>query len=81
MLHQYGERGIRIFIIVEDATRLGTDALAEVSVRLSENGRAVTGKGAEADTLVASAKAYLAALNNLMIRRRRGQPEALAVTP
>ena len=26
-------------------------------------------------------QAYLAALNNLMIRRRRGQPEALAVTP
>ena len=34
----------------------GTDAQAEVSVRLSEEGRAVTGKGADPDTLVASAQ-------------------------
>jgi 2-isopropylmalate synthase len=53
----------------------GTDAQAEVSVRLSENGRAVTAKGADPDTLVASAKAYLAALNKLVARRLRGQPD------
>ena len=53
----------------------GTDAQAEVSVRLSENGRAVTAKGADPDTLVASAKAYLAALNKLVARRLRGKPE------
>jgi hypothetical protein len=53
----------------------GTDAQAEVSVRLSENGRAVTAKGADPDTLVASAKAYLAALNKLMARRLRGHAE------
>ncbi|MGA9010539.1 MAG: alpha-isopropylmalate synthase regulatory domain-containing protein, partial [Xanthobacteraceae bacterium] len=51
----------------------GTDAQAEVSVRLSENGRAVTAKGADPDTLVASAKAYLSALNKLVARRLRGQ--------
>ena len=39
----------------------GTDAQAEVSVRLSESGKSVTAKGADPDTLVASAKAYLAA--------------------
>jgi 2-isopropylmalate synthase len=50
----------------------GTDAQAEVSVRLSENGRTVTAKGADPDTLVASAKAYLAALNKLVARRARG---------
>ena len=50
----------------------GTDAQAEVSVRLSEQGRAVTAKGADPDTLVASAKAYLGALNKLMVRRSRG---------
>ena len=49
----------------------GTDAQAEVSVRLSENGRSVTAKGADPDTLVASAKAYLAALNKLVARRTR----------
>jgi 2-isopropylmalate synthase len=55
----------------------GTDAQAEVSVRLSENGKSVTAKGADPDTLVASAKAYLGALNKLMIKRQRGKPEAL----
>ncbi|MBN8606062.1 MAG: 2-isopropylmalate synthase [Caulobacterales bacterium] len=43
----------------------GTDAQAKVSVRLSSNGRSVSGTGADADTLVASAKAYVAALNRL----------------
>jgi 2-isopropylmalate synthase len=57
----------------------GTDAQAEVSVRLSENGRTVTAKGADPDTLVASAKAYLAALNKLVARRFRGAGEAIAV--
>jgi 2-isopropylmalate synthase len=50
----------------------GTDAQAEVSVRLSEQGRAVTAKGADPDTLVASAKAYLGALNKLTSRAHRG---------
>jgi 2-isopropylmalate synthase len=49
----------------------GTDAQAEVSVRLSEDGREVTGKGADPDTLVASARAYVAALNKLVINRGR----------
>ena len=54
----------------------GTDAQAEVSVRLAENGRAVTAKGADPDTLVASAKAYLGALNKLMVRRQKDRPDA-----
>jgi len=61
------------------AVTAGTDAQAEVSVRLSENGRADTSKGADPDTLVASAKAYLGALNKLLIKRNRGNGEALVV--
>ncbi len=49
----------------------GTDAQAEVSVRLEEDGRAVTGRAADPDTLVASAKAYISALNKLLIKRQR----------
>ncbi len=49
----------------------GTDAQAEVSVRLEEDGRAVTGRGADTDTMVASAKAYVAALNKLMVKRQK----------
>lgn len=49
----------------------GTDAQAEVSVRLEEDGKTVTGKAADTDTIVASARAYVAALNKLMNRRER----------
>ncbi|MBV8751988.1 MAG: 2-isopropylmalate synthase, partial [Hyphomicrobiales bacterium] len=56
----------------------GTDAQAEVSVRLSENGRSVTSRGADPDTLVASAKAYLGALNKMMIKRQKGQLDTVA---
>lgn len=49
----------------------GTDAQAEVSVRLEEGGRTVTGRGADTDTLVASARAYVAALNKLMVKRQK----------
>src|SRR5947209_2538349 len=58
------------------AVTQGTDAQAEVSVQLAENGRSVTAKGADPDTLVASAKAYLGALNKLMSRRQKGTPDA-----
>jgi 2-isopropylmalate synthase len=53
------------------AVTQGTDAQAEVSVRLSEAGKTVTAKSAHPDTLVASAKAYLAALNKLMLKREK----------
>jgi 2-isopropylmalate synthase len=46
-------------------------------VRLSENGKIVTAKGADPDMLVASAKAYLVALNRLMAKRLRAKPEAM----
>lgn len=49
----------------------GTDAQAEVSVRLEEDGRMVTGRGADTDTLVASARAYVAALSKLIVRRQK----------
>jgi 2-isopropylmalate synthase len=50
----------------------GTDAQAEVSVLLSENGATSRGRGAHHDTMVASARAYVNALNKLMLRRERG---------
>ena len=49
----------------------GTDAQAEVSVRLEEGGRVVTGRSADPDTLVASARAYVAALNKLIVKRQK----------
>ena len=47
----------------------GTDAQATVSVRLEEDGNIATGQSANTDTVVASAKAYINALNRLIVRR------------
>ena len=47
----------------------GTDAQATVSVRLEEDGNIATGQSADTDTVVASAKAYVNALNRLLVRR------------
>ena len=52
----------------------GTDAQATVSVRMEENGKIVTGQSADTDTVVASAKAYVNALNKLLVRREKTAP-------
>ncbi len=56
----------------------GTDAQAEVTVRLEEDGKTVIGQGADHDTLVASARAYIHALNKLLVKRQKTAPEALS---
>ena len=60
------------------AVTQGTDAQAEVTVRLEENGKTVNGQGADTDTMVASAKAYINALNKLLIKRKKSVPNALS---
>jgi len=59
------------------AVTAGTDAQAEVTVRLEENGKSVNGQGADPDTLVASARAYIHALNKLMTKRAKTAPAAM----
>ncbi len=61
----------RLSLYQVHAVTEGTDAQAEVSVRLEEDDRVATGRGADVDTLVSSAKAYVAALNKLSIRREK----------
>jgi len=56
----------------------GTDAQAEVTVRLEEDGKTVTGQGADIDTIVASARAYVHALNKLIVKRERTAPPAMS---
>ena len=60
------------------AVTQGTDAQAEVSVRLAEGDKQVTARGADPDTLVASARAYIAALNKLVVKRGKLRPDTLA---
>ena len=57
----------------------GTDAQATVTVRLDENGRTVTGKASDTDTMAAAAYAYVNALNKLVVKREKQEPEALSV--
>ena len=56
----------------------GTDAQAKTTVRLEEAGKMVDGQGADTDTIVASARAYIHALNKLLVKRARTEPEALS---
>ncbi|HWQ38199.1 MAG TPA: 2-isopropylmalate synthase [Burkholderiales bacterium] len=58
-----------------NAITSGTDSQGEVSVRLSKAGRIVNGQGADTDIVVASAKAYLNALNKLHSRLERLNPQ------
>jgi 2-isopropylmalate synthase len=53
----------------------GTDAQGEVTVRLAKGGRVVNGQGADTDIVVASAKAYLNALNKLDTGVDRAHPQ------
>ena len=53
----------------------GTDAQGEVTVRLAHGGRIVNGQGADTDIVVASAKAYLHALNKLHCKLERAHPQ------
>jgi 2-isopropylmalate synthase len=58
-----------------NAITTGTDAQGEVTVRLARGGRIVNGQGADTDIIVASAKAYLNALNKLYQDAERLNPQ------
>ena len=64
----------RLQLYQVNAVTEGTDAQATVSVRMEEDGRIATGQSADTDTVVASAKAYINALNRLLVRRAKSAP-------
>ena len=53
----------------------GTDAQGEVTVRLEKAGRIVNGQGADTDIVIASAKAYINAVNKLRVPSQRMHPQ------
>jgi 2-isopropylmalate synthase len=69
---------LRLFQV--HAVTEGTDAQAQVSVRLEDDGSIATGQAADTDTLVAAAKAYVGALNNLMARKQKSAPGPLVAS-
>ena len=66
------EATLKLFSV--QAVTEGTDAQARVTVRLEENGKLVDGQGSDSDTIVASARAYVHALNKLTVKRLRTEP-------
>ena len=66
----------RLALYQVHAVTEGTDAQATVSVRLEEDGKIATGQSADTDTVVASTRAYVNALNKLLVRRLKTAPEA-----
>jgi 2-isopropylmalate synthase len=67
----------RLALFSVGAVTEGTDAQARTTVRLEEDGKLVDGQGADADTVVSAVRAYVHALNKLLVKRARTAPEAL----
>ncbi len=67
--------GAELQLFSVNAITSGTDSQGEVTVRLQKSGRIVNGNGADTDILVASAKAYLSALNKLHSKLERAHPQ------
>ncbi|NIY79821.1 2-isopropylmalate synthase [Celeribacter sp. HF31] len=66
----------RLQLYQVQAVTEGTDAQATVMVRMEEDGRISTGQSSHTDTVFASAKAYINALNRLIVRRGKTAPNA-----
>ena len=66
---------VKLLLYNVHAVTEGTDAQATVSVRIEEKGKSTVGQAADTDTLVASANAYLNALNKLIIKRTKTAPD------
>jgi 2-isopropylmalate synthase len=67
--------GSELLLYSVNAITTGTDAQGEVTVRVSKGGRIVNGQGADTDIVVASAKAYINALNKLHSGAERLNPQ------
>jgi 2-isopropylmalate synthase len=69
------ESGTELLLYSVNNITSGTDAQGEVTVRLSKGGRIVNGQGADTDIVIASAKAYINALNKLHGKLERAHPQ------
>ncbi|MES9935036.1 MAG: 2-isopropylmalate synthase [Sedimenticola sp.] len=67
--------GAELQLYSVNAITSGTDAQGEVTVRLEKEGRIVNGQGADTDIVIASAKAYINAVNKLQQEAQRAHPQ------
>ncbi len=69
------ETGTQLQLYSVNAITSGTDAQGEVTVRLKKSGRVVNGQGADTDIVIASAKAYINAINKVLRPEERAHPQ------
>jgi 2-isopropylmalate synthase len=74
-IERIAQSGAELLLYSVNAVTTGTESQGEVTVRLARGGRVVNGVGADTDIIVASAKAYVAALNRLASKVERLNPQ------
>jgi 2-isopropylmalate synthase len=74
-IESVAKSGADLLLYSVNAVTQGTESQGEVTVRLSKGGRVVNGVGADTDIIVASAKAYISALNKLASKMERVNPQ------
>jgi 2-isopropylmalate synthase len=74
-IESLAKSGAELLLYSVNAVTTGTESQGEVTVRLSKGGRIVNGVGADTDIVVASAKAYINALNKLESKMERLNPQ------
>ena len=74
-IESVAKSGAELLLFSVNAVTQGTESQGEVTVRLSKGGRIVNGVGADTDIVVASAKAYISALNKLSSKTERVNPQ------
>ena len=74
-IESVAKSGAELLLYSVNAVTQGTESQGEVTVRLAKGGRVVNGVGADTDVIVASAKAYVSALNRLSSKMERVNPQ------
>jgi len=74
-IESVAKSGAELLLYSVNAVTQGTESQGEVTVRLAKGGRVVNGIGADTDVIVASAKAYVSALNRLSSKMERLNPQ------
>jgi 2-isopropylmalate synthase len=74
-IESLAKSGAELLLYSVNAVTQGTESQGEVTVRLAKGGRIVNGVGADTDIIVASAKAYISALNKLASKVERLNPQ------
>ncbi len=74
-IESIAQSGAELLLYSVNAVTTGTESQGEVTVRLARGGRIVNGVGADTDIIVASAKAYISALNRLESKMERLNPQ------